>query len=472
MEKKVLFYLYDFDDEPLGIIYLSTILKANGFIVDIILTKYEDYKQKTIDFKPDVAAFTVTTGFDNYYKQIFSDIKSINKDILIIVGGPHCTFFPEFIEDDKNIDILCRGEGEFAFLELMNCLKDNSFRTNISNLYIRQNDSIIKNEVSPLLNNLDELPTPDRFLLNKYKFYRLSPKKDFITGRGCPFNCSYCFNHVFNKLYKGKGNVIRKHSVDYVLKEIKKLKSEARIDFIQFVDDIFIISDNWLKEFSEKYPYHFNIPFNCNIRVDYVNSKTINLLKKAGCHSVSMGIEAGDTWTRKNILKRNLSNKQIIEACKIIKSHGLKLATQNIVGVPGSNLENDFKTMRLNNICKTDYAWCTIYQPYPGVELTNLAIKLNLFDGDRNKLSNSFHKDSILNIPDKTEVINLHKLFGIGSEYRFLEGLIKIIIKIKILTPILSILRKMWNVYCLKYRITRNMKLKDIFLRIRKKTFV
>jgi hypothetical protein len=86
-----------------------------------------------------------------------------------------------------------------------------------------------------------------------------------------------------------------------------------------------------------------------------------------------------------------------------------------------------------------------------------------LFDGNRDNLSTSFHNNSILKIPNQTEVTNLHKLFGIGAEFSFLEDLIKFIIRFKFLTPVLNIVRKAWNVYCLKYRIAKNISWKDIF---------
>ncbi len=457
----MLFYVYDFDDEPIGLLYISGMMKSVGASVDIVLTKYENYIEKTKSFKPDIAAFTVTTGFDNYYIGIAETVKKVDKNIITIFGGPHCTFFPEFIENQSS-DIVFRGESELAVCDFLKIFSESGDYSEIKNIICKKNGKTIINELRNLVQDIDDLPQPDRALLSKYKFYREGSKKDFITGRGCPFNCSYCFNHAFNKMYKGKGKIIRKHSVDYVLTQIRELKKIANVNFIQFVDDIFIIYEDWLREFSEKYAAEFDMPFNCNIRVDYVTEKTISLLKKSGCHSVSMGIESGDEYVRNNILKRNLKDKEIIDACKIIKSAGLKLATQNIVGIPGGSLENDFKTMRLNYKCRSDYAWCTLYQPYPGVELTEYAIKIGVFDGNRKNISASFHNDSILNIQNKIEVINLHKLFGIGAEYCKLEWFIKILIKLR-LTWFYSIIRKIWNAYCYKFRIARKISMKEIF---------
>lgn len=466
---KVLFYAYDFDDEPIGVLYISGTLKSLGVDTDIVLTKYENYIDKTKEFNPDIAAFTVTTGLDGYYLGIAETIKKINQNIITVFGGPHCTFFPDFIENE-NADFVFRGESEPAISSFIKTLTDSGDYSEINNLIYKKDGKKIINELGNLVSNIDDLPQPDRNLLVKYRFYRESSKKDFITGRGCPFNCSYCFNHAFNKMYRGKGKIIRKHGVDYILTQIRELKKNARVDFIQFVDDIFIIYEDWLREFSEKYAAEFDMPFNCNIRVDYVTEKSISLLKKSGCHSVSMGIESGDEYVRNNILKRNLKDSEIINACRIIKSAGLKLASQNIVGIPGGSLENDFKTMRLNYNCRTDYAWCTLYQPYPGVELTEYAIKIGVFNGDRNNISPTFHNDSILNIPDKKKIINLHKLFGIGSEFGKFEFLIKTLIKFN-LTGIYSLARKLWNFYCYKFRIAKKIGWKEIFIKVLSKKY-
>ena len=94
--------------------------------------------------------------------------------------------------------------------------------------------------------------------------------------------------------------------------------------------------------------------------------------------------------------------------------------------------------------------------------MTELAIKLKVFDGNREFLAKSFHEDTILNIPDKLRVINLHKLFGLGAELgKFAEPVIRIFIKFRI-TPVYSLLRKIWNLYCLKFRIAANIKWRDI----------
>ena len=82
----------------------------------------------------------------------------------------------------------------------------------------------------------------------------------FISGRGCPYQCTYCFNHKYNQMYKGKGNIIRHKSVDYFLEEILQVKKEYPLEGIIFEDDIFIIDKGWLEEFAIKYSKKIGLP--------------------------------------------------------------------------------------------------------------------------------------------------------------------------------------------------------------------
>ena len=86
------------------------------------------------------------------------------------------------------------------------------------------------------------------------------PIKSFITGRGCPYPCTYCFNYSFKEMYRGKGKFLRRVKVDYIIDEISRVKSQYPLQFIKFYDDIFAFpKDSWLKEFVEKYKSKINI---------------------------------------------------------------------------------------------------------------------------------------------------------------------------------------------------------------------
>ena len=173
---------------------------------------------------PDIIGYGVCTGFQNYYLNLNRELKK-QFAFISIFGGPHPTFFPEFIEEES-VDIICRGEGEFAMLDLCNNLEAGTDIRNIANLWVKQNDQISKNGLRPLIANLDELPWPDRetsyTLDSSFKEYGA---RSFISTRGCPFECSYCFNASYIDLYGSDWKKCRVRSPTDLVNEIYEVKT-------------------------------------------------------------------------------------------------------------------------------------------------------------------------------------------------------------------------------------------------------
>ena len=232
-------------------------------------------------------------------------------------------------------------------------------------------DRIITNPVRPYIEDLDSLPFPDRALVyERDPIAARSKIKHFLTGRGCPYNCTYCFNHALSEIYRGKGKRFRQRSVDHVIEEIRWVRDRYPLEFVVFVDDTFVLSNEWLAEFAEKYPRQRSaLPFFCNTRANLVTAEQVRLLKEAGCHSVSMGIETGNDRIRNELLKRRMSREQILEAARLIREGGLHFTTTNMIGLPTSTLEDDFETLALNVEARPSYAHVFIFQPYPRTEL-------------------------------------------------------------------------------------------------------
>lgn len=137
-----------------------------------------------------------------------------------------------------------QGEGEYALLEVANRFDEKKDLSTIENLWVKKKDRIFRNDVRPLIVNLDELPFPDRNLyVKKYPFLRKS-QKVFMVGRGCPFSCAYCFNHAFKKLYHNKGSFVRYRSPDYIIAEIKEVKAQSPFRTVYFQDDTFGLEKN------------------------------------------------------------------------------------------------------------------------------------------------------------------------------------------------------------------------------------
>ncbi|HDH58510.1 MAG TPA: B12-binding domain-containing radical SAM protein, partial [Bacteroidetes bacterium] len=338
-------FLQTIQFEFVGVMSISAYLKKAGHQVDLLLESEEgeDFFAKIKDYKPDLIAFSAMTGDHVRCLEIAERIKRFS-DVPIVMGGAHATFFPETIEH-PNIDIICRGEGEEAIAELCNRIDEGEDYSNVRNLWVKRNGAITKNEIGPGENDLDQYPIPDREVYYKYPYLRNYPTKPFMTARGCPYLCSFCFNRDFNRMYHGKVKMLRRHSPERAVEEMLEVKSKYPLKRLFINDDIFILDKEWLSEFLPLYGREVNIPFACNVRVNLVDEDKVRMLKKAGCYMVMFGIESGDAELRRNILKKNITDRQIYHAAELFRKYDIRMKTFNILGLPDETLEKGLKTV-------------------------------------------------------------------------------------------------------------------------------
>ncbi len=278
---RVLFVLEQVDYEPHGIMHLSSALKGAGHEVALAVDGLEDPLEVAKRFQPAIIGYSVITGSHRYYYELNRRLKE-GIEFFSVFGGPHPTFFPEMIEEE-GVDGICIGEGEGAMVDLANALEDGDLALDIPNWWFKVDGQVIRNPVRPYVADLDLLPLPDRDLVYaKDPISRRSKIKHFISGRGCPYDCTYCFNHALFDLYRGKGKRFRQRSVDNVLEEIAQVKENYPLEFVVFFDDTFVLSLEWLREFAEKYPQRIGLPFFCNTRANLVTGEQVHLLKQAG----------------------------------------------------------------------------------------------------------------------------------------------------------------------------------------------
>lgn len=453
MSAKVLFigeYLYF---EPLNVLSLASFLKEKGYTCEYLDIKLErNLKDKIAKFNPDIIGYSITTGKHNKFRDINSNLKK-TFDFISVFGGPHCTFYPDFI-NEKDVDVICVGEGEYSLLELTESVSKKVSYNKIQNLWVKtESGDIIKNDLRPLIEDIDTLPAPDRSLLDKYSAYKNKKQKSFITGRGCPYKCTYCFNHVYNKMYEGKGTVVRKKSVNNIIKEIYDVKDKYNIKRIFFYDDVFSINKKWLLDFCNKYR-DIKIPFTVGLRINNTDKEIVSSLKSAGCERVLFGIECGNEDIRNRLLKRNITDNQIIDITKLLNKYKIFPASFNIVGLPDERVEDVFATIKLNIKSGVKFSYCTIYQPYPKTELEKYCSSKEYYNGSIETIPSSYNLiGSPLNTPEINEIVRLSCFFSICISFPFLMPIVKRIIKLplnKIYILIYIVYRGFMNIFYLK----------------------
>jgi len=360
---------------PFGISYLAAFLEENGFSVKILdLSVQEMSDEDMLDYigkiRPRKVGLSCMSVHVDFVRRISEKIKMNFKSIQIIVGGTHPTALPEQSADSmKDADIFVLGEGEITLLELMK----NKKLEKINGIAYRRGGKLKINACREFIQNLDTLPFPARHLLPDIKKYTLGfdwegrrPAATIFSSRGCPYNCIYCASKI---MWKRR---VRFRSAENVLEEIDFLVKKHNVKEILFYDDHFVLDKKRLEKICQGIIKRgYDLTWCCLSRVDCFDLKTARLMRKAGCHMISFGVESGSQKILDN-MEKNVKIRDIINAFNICKTAGINTKASFIFGAPGENYESVKETRDLLKKILPDYVWFFIMTPFPGTKLYTL----------------------------------------------------------------------------------------------------
>src|SRR3989339_115648 len=312
----------------LGPLYISSALKKAGFdsvvfFPDLSLImhfpiKY-DFIQHQLDYimkqiRPEVVTFSVLSTNYNLSKSWAEYIKTNFNTTHIIFGGIHSMIEGENIIKLDYVDAVCLGEGEFSLPQYLELILNNKLtQENSLNITYKLKGKIINSKKEQVFLSLDEYPFPDREPLKYYYREGVLDSANFITGRGCPYNCFYCNAAMLNQ---NKG-YLRFRSPGNVIDEIIEVKAKFELKKVIFSDE-----------------------------------------------TITLGIESGNEYIREKYLNRKMKNDQIIKAFHILKKYNIRTNSFNMIGLPGDTEKTIWEGIDLNIKAKVDSAACTIFMPF------------------------------------------------------------------------------------------------------------
>jgi radical SAM superfamily enzyme YgiQ (UPF0313 family) len=272
---------------PLGVAYIASVLRNNNHEVTIYSQDIHHYPEEHLttylnENKFDVVGVGAISGYFPYRKLLQAS-EAINRSInrpFFILGGHMPSANPQYFLKKTGTDCVIRGEAFISFVEILNMISRKEEVPNVVE--------------GKLINDLDYLPFPayDMFLMEYYRLQRYPHIKNnefsvsMITGIGCNFRCTFC-----QRIVPG----IRLRSVNSIVEEIKLLKKNYNISYIDFADDLTFASKQRTAELCETFIKNdLNIKWRCEGRLNYVDSDILKLVKKAGCVFINYGIEALD----------------------------------------------------------------------------------------------------------------------------------------------------------------------------------
>ncbi len=386
--------------DPMNIELLSALARRSGHATFLSILAEDNLEEELQKIRPDIVAFSTMTGEQRYFIQAAQIVKKYSNSIFTVIGGPHCTFFPEIIEKPE-FDAVGSGECDDAWPALLSALENGRNINSIPNVFTKENwfgkFRILDNRerasyFSCRTANLDSLPFFDRELVYSRTHLKDFPMRSFMSSRGCPYECTYCFEPQFNILYRGKGRIFNRYSVRRLCAELKEMKERWPTQFIKFYDDLFFIKrtpDAWLEEFAEVYPREVGLPFFCLTRCNILTEEVLKLLLKAGLHSLTMSIEAGNDYIRNKILKRRMTREEIIRAFGLCKKYDVVTFANTMLGIPVRSeimaeqgktaIDYDIESLRMNVECGVTFAEFGSIYPYPGCELADYVQKNGWF---------------------------------------------------------------------------------------------
>jgi len=427
-----LLFIQDCNWQYLGLMYLSAMLRLHSHQTKLVIGKDIDGIKEAIEaFQPDAIGFPVMTGGQKWAAQLAKQIKE-KYGIISIMGGPHPTYFPDYI-NNEGVEVIIRGESEFPLLDVMERIEVREDFSDVQNVSLKRDGKIIENPMRNIPQDLDVYPFPDRSLYDFLEKRIDRTVKEVLTSRGCPYQCSFCFATVQRRIYPSNGKHVRFRSIDNVLQEIKELKESSKVNQIYFADSVFGLDKKWLYEFLSRYRVEIGIPFFGLVRANIVTDEFAKNLKDAGCVKVFFGIESGNEEIRNHILRKNVTNKQIYRAAQLLHKYKIKFRSYNILGLPGETMETAMETVKINVDIKPGFPWCSLFTPLPGTVLTQYALDRGFLDDnfDFDKVPKSYYSISLLNLSDKTKIENLQKFFQTAVLWPWTFPLIKKMIALR-----------------------------------------
>lgn len=365
---------------PNGILYVGGALKSAGYRVNVHHISDAQIDEAALLIarnQPLFVGVSVFTGLPTYVSAEFSKkVKEINKNLTVVWGGIHPSLIPEQCVRQRYIDIVVVGEGEDTVTELADALVEGTGLRGIKGIGYKEGNVVCMNEPRPLIEDLDRfridwsLIEPDRYLQKGPDGIRSFV---FITSRGCPSNCGFCYNLQFNK------HRWRAHSIEFVLKEVRELKEKLDINQLSFNDDNFFAKKDRAIKLIEGFRA-MNISMGMlELRVDDIEEELVRVLKDFDVERVFTGWESGSDRILK-LIHKDFGVEDIIKAVSVLARYPkMHLKTSAIIGFPTETRQEILSTvstmLTLGGIHSNMAFNMGMYLPYPGTPLYPLAIK-------------------------------------------------------------------------------------------------
>lgn len=368
---------------PLGLMELGAFLRANN--VEVLIKDYcglnidENELKNTIEkFDPFVVGVRVLTG-PNILRGLA--ISRVAKELgrIVVWGGPHPTILPEQTLENQYIDAVVVGEGEYAFLDLLNYL-DGKKNVKPLGCGIKREGKIIVLQQQKKVVDLNKTELPAWDLVENVDRYFPDKKYNALpisTTRGCPYKCGFCHNSNANvKKYLG---CYRIAEPSRAVKEYKFVSSIVKneISFLDVGEDLHLVSKEYTNKFCDTLDKSkLGLKWFTSARFHTMDLELVNRIAKSGCDRILFGVESGSPRIQK-LINKPVPLEHAKKICKALMDNDILVTNAYIFGHPTETLEELKMTLRFLKEIPADQNLIQMYRPLPATPYFEICKSLN-----------------------------------------------------------------------------------------------
>ena len=369
---------------PLGLQYVQASVEARtpfkAEIYDPVVDDldYPDVEAQLKRYPLDLVGVEAYTHSLPDVQQSINLVRKLNPNATIILGGPHCSMFPEYAIQLDGVDATVNGDGEDAFVEIVEAYNEGRSFEGIEGVWFKDKDgTVVKNAERKSTKRLDAYPWPDRSRIRYQDYYLPGTKNPMvttaITSRGCPHSCPFCL--TYKKQY-------RIRDIDNILDEVEHCLSLG-ITETHFIDDLFTPNSQWVLKFADEVERR-NLKFNWGYKTTIAGTtrEQIRRCGETGCTKIHFGVESAnneglDAWGK------HCDTDDVHRVFKWCREEGVRSVAYIMLAGPHERtmeqaLDNLDEMLKLD----ADYAVFAVFSPYPGTDSFEEGAKKGLYAAD------------------------------------------------------------------------------------------
>ena len=354
---------------PLGLAFLAGALEQAGcqvHILDCVVIPFSQDQLASLmrRFKPDLVGATAVSMTVDHALTVLEQVKVLDPAVTTVLGGPHATFCAaDILHACPQVDAVVRGEGETAIVALARAVAGQTSWSRVPGIVYRHGDHLATTPLPPLA-DLNDLAEPARHLLPLGRYRALGLPVSMTTSRGCPFQCIFCVGR------KMVGARVRYRDPIRVVDEMERL-SKLGFHQINLADDLFTANEqHCLAVCDEILNRGLTVKWTSFARADTVSRPLLQRMRRAGCTTISFGVESGSPEMLRRI-KKGITLDQVESAMQLCLACGIDTHASFILGLPGETPESLHQTLAFGEVLKAMgvHHGFHILAPFPGTDI-------------------------------------------------------------------------------------------------------